>query len=69
VPTVVAVALGLIVGEWSTRVLRTMGTDLLTWEFAAQCAVAVSVVGAVMWWWASSVAIREASRWRPGRSD
>ncbi|MFC3492771.1 hypothetical protein [Glycomyces rhizosphaerae] len=60
---------GFAVGVWVTRPLTSMGQNLITPGLLLACSGLVLIVGALMWWWASATMIKEASEWRPGRSD
>ncbi|THV30016.1 hypothetical protein [Glycomyces paridis] len=68
-PLLVGSAVGVGVGIAASDSLMRPGTTLVRAGIIAPTLLVLFTVTAVMWWWASSVAIREAGRWRPGRGD
>jgi hypothetical protein len=66
VPLLIAGALGLGAGVWVTWPLTSMSLNLITPGLIVACGAVIAAVGAVMWWWASQVMVKEASKWRPG---
>ncbi|MBY6303284.1 hypothetical protein [Streptomyces clavuligerus] len=65
VPLVLAGTAGCAIGLWLALPRTADGGSYVSGDFLAACAAAVAAMGVVAWIWASSVAGRQARRWRP----
>ncbi|MFC4335063.1 hypothetical protein [Salininema proteolyticum] len=69
VPLFLGAVVGIGIGGTAGSVMLASGGTLFRAEVLVPTLSALLVSSLAMWWWSSSVAIREARRWRPGRGD
>ncbi|WP_030144583.1 hypothetical protein [Glycomyces sp. NRRL B-16210] len=66
-PLLIGTTVGVTVGIAASNTLMRPGTTLLKAEYLVPTVCTLLVVSVLMWLWASTVAIREAVKWRPGQ--